>query len=142
MHYSLETILYVENTCSVALLFCNFPLTRMMHSLNMAGHSCKKMQHCFGTVCSLIFQARGKDTKLKLFHGSYINPIYLRETHDGCISTGMRSECILPPIKDLRSAQESLGNLRFSRECILNAFFPGMHSSQNAIIEVKLNQSK
>ena len=51
MQYSLETVIYLEKSCSVALLFCNVPLKRVLHSLNMVVHSFKKMQHCFGIEC-------------------------------------------------------------------------------------------
>ena len=73
MQYSLETILYIEKSCSVALLFCNAPLTRLIHCSNMVGHSFKNTQYCFGTACSLIFQAWGKDPKLIFF--TVIKPI-------------------------------------------------------------------
>ena len=34
-----------RNNCSIALLFCNVPLQRVIDSLNTVGHSFKKMQH-------------------------------------------------------------------------------------------------
>ena len=51
MQYSLETVIYFEKSCSIALhtvLFCNVPLTRVMHSVNTVGHFFQKIRHCFG----------------------------------------------------------------------------------------------
>ena len=54
MQYSFDIVIDLEKSCSVAqhyVFFYNFPLTRVIPSLNMGGHSFKIMQHCFGIEC-------------------------------------------------------------------------------------------